>query len=80
MRPSPLSLSIDEVTKKNTNNMNEMSAVDVVLSSGNSLCLRRNLTICYLLSQNERMAETIVATTATPMAIYISHSITSASK
>ena len=40
MRLSPLSASIDDVTRKKTSNMNEMSAVDVVLSWGTSLCLR----------------------------------------
>jgi hypothetical protein len=29
-----LSISIDDATKKNINNINEMSAVDVVLSPG----------------------------------------------
>jgi len=78
-----LSELMDEVTRKKTSNINEMSAVDVVFSSGTSRCLRRNFTLAplfYLLSQNERTAETMVATTAMPIAIYISHSITSARK
>jgi hypothetical protein len=33
-RKSPLSVSIDDVTRKKISNINEMSAVDVVFSSG----------------------------------------------
>ena len=65
--------------------MNEMSAVDVVFSSGISRCLRRNIITLnahyfLLLSQNERTVDTMVTTTATPITMYISHSITSARK
>ena len=37
---SPRSTSIDVVTRKNVSNMNEMSAVDVVFSSGIECFLR----------------------------------------
>ena len=42
--------SMDDVTRKNTSSMNEMSAVDVVFSSGTSLCLlsRNNEMMYYL--------------------------------
>ena len=44
---SPLSVSIDVVTRNSINNMNEMSAVDDVLSCGTILLRLRNMGLAF---------------------------------